>query len=324
MGQPCPRAPAPSRRQATEPPLPPAQMPTCSRGLGALRGCLPVPALREAGGQGPHRDDGVSLALLRQVAHTTHEEPVGGDVGLAGLDHAAAQLDQLQTGRGRDTRATGLRRPSSLPSAGAAECSSGPGSAQNTAAQGWGDHHGPHSILSHWPWLRSGGSEQDREAEQRTGAGGHVGLAKGQQDPPPRGLRSAPLLAPPSPPRPPTWSLRGTASQRLSLALKTLWREHTSGLPHLKGDPEAHTCVCSVCTGTGMVGTAVVRGHSHVSCTHTGRMPHMQHTCARTRACTHTSGRAWGQGAALEPTHPSPSPCPVWPRSRPHLSPPRR
>lgn len=43
----------------------------------------------------PHRDDGVALALLGQVPNATQEEPVGGDVGLAGLDHATAQFDQL-------------------------------------------------------------------------------------------------------------------------------------------------------------------------------------------------------------------------------------
>lgn len=44
------------------------------------------------------RDDGVPLALLGQVADATHEELIGCDIGFAGLDHAAAQLNQLQMG----------------------------------------------------------------------------------------------------------------------------------------------------------------------------------------------------------------------------------
>lgn len=65
--------------------------------------------------------------------------------------------------------------------------------------------------------------------------------------------------------------------------------------------------MCAACApGTGIAGTAVVRGHSHVPCTHTGRTPHRQHTCARTRACTHTSGRAQGQGRHWSPRTPAP------------------
>lgn len=61
-------------------------------GLGIPRGLPPFPYLHlEVTGQlAPHRDDGVALALLGQVADTTHEQPVGGDIGLAGLDHATA------------------------------------------------------------------------------------------------------------------------------------------------------------------------------------------------------------------------------------------
>lgn len=47
----------------------------------------------------PHRDDGVALALLRQVSDAAHKEPVGGDVGFAGFDHTTAQFDQLQVGQ---------------------------------------------------------------------------------------------------------------------------------------------------------------------------------------------------------------------------------
>lgn len=46
----------------------------------------------------PHRNDGVTLALLRQVSDTTHKEPVGGNVGFASFDHATAQFDQLHGG----------------------------------------------------------------------------------------------------------------------------------------------------------------------------------------------------------------------------------
>lgn len=58
---------------------------------------MPAP---DQGWLSPHRDDRVALALLRQVPDAAHKEPVGCDIGLAGLDEAAAQLHQLQAGQG--------------------------------------------------------------------------------------------------------------------------------------------------------------------------------------------------------------------------------
>lgn len=96
MGWLCPQCPAPPAHR----PQPSADAhllprPGHPEGLSALA----HPRLEVRGQLPPHRDDGVALALLGQVSDATHEEPIGGDVGLASLDHAAAQLHQLRTGR---------------------------------------------------------------------------------------------------------------------------------------------------------------------------------------------------------------------------------
>lgn len=166
---------------------------------------LPLAGARRSAA--PHRDDAVTLALLRQVSDAAHEEPVGCDVGLARLDHAAAQLDELQT-RGRARRSRGPPAPG----AGTAGRSSGPVGARTplprSCSRLWsGAQHCPPSppaCRARGPrgatWALSPGQQvgagQGRPEQRTRGRRRHVVPATGQQDWPVGGSGALPHLPP--------------------------------------------------------------------------------------------------------------------------------
>lgn len=115
----------PTGLRATQP-CSPAQMPTGADSLGTITG-LPAGTHPQLP---PHRNDGVTLALLGQISNTTHEQSVGCDIGFASLYHAAAQLDQLWMIEGGPFTVPASGSPPLLP---------------ETRPQGWGPPRGSQS-----------------------------------------------------------------------------------------------------------------------------------------------------------------------------------
>lgn len=205
-----------THRYPSRPPLRPSTDAHLLPGPGHSQGaaCLCHPCLEVRDQPPPHRDDGVALALLGQVSNTTHEEPVGRDVGLASLDHATAQLDQLRMTEGATFSWPARGGPRLLqelrPQAGVPQGPSGPGTQPCEPAL-------PVTHLE--PGGQQGGGwvlapEQKAGAGQRSpdwgtqGPGGHAVLARGLAGPASEGAQGCypsllPLLLPCPCPRAP-------------------------------------------------------------------------------------------------------------------------
>ena len=188
--------------------------------------------------------------------------------------------------------------------------------------------------MSQGAWLQGRRLEQDGEAQSRgtQGGSGHVVLPEDWKDWPVKARRMLSLLSPSSPPvslplgpQPSPWDAPSTPPRPTDGG-----RGFTKAYPHFMGDSHVQAA-CAPWDRDGRPqqgerGTAPGPGH----CTqrwHT-HSPHA-HTHTRTHACLCVNRVKARHGAERQPwtlraPRALPSPCLVWPRSRPRQSPPPR